>query len=329
MSDDPYVNLPHPRPLPKAFLFRRLHSIAGLFFILFLCEHMLTNSESALLIGEQGASFIRAVNFLHSLPYLNIIEIFLLAVPIAIHAILGLIYFFEARFNSFATDGSAPALTGYLRNHAFTWQRITALIIVVGVIVHVLSMRFLQSPQEIESSPQAKFAVNVTADGGLITLAPRFNVTLITPQSQAPLLAFLEKREKMVDRKINRAVTPSLIAAENLQKERISATRTFITNLHPTEISWTAICEDFGTATLLIVRDNFRIPWVCAVYTIFVLAAAFHASYGLWTFSISWGVTLNEAGRRVVRGIGVVLGLALLAGGLASIWLTYWVTLNS
>jgi succinate dehydrogenase / fumarate reductase cytochrome b subunit len=329
MPNNPYINLPLPKGLPKAFLFRRLHSIAGLFFILFLCEHMLTNSTSALLIGERGSGFVRAVNFLQSLPYLPLVELFLLAVPIAIHALLGILYCFEARFNSFSSDGSTPHLTRYLRNQAFTWQRITAAIVVIGAIAHVTSMRFLQRPQEIDSTPQTKFAIPVVADPGLITLAPRLKTTLITPDSQAPLLTFLQRRTRAVERQIQRGITPSQIEAETLQKERLMATHTFIADLHPTDVSWTAICEDFGTACLLVVRENFRTPWICVLYTIFVLAASFHAANGLWTFFISWGVTLNEGGRRVVRGVGTALGLALLAGGLASIWLTYWVTLNT
>ena len=326
---DPYINLPLPKSVPKAFLFRRLHSVAGLFFVLFLCEHMLTNSESALLIGEQGSGFIRAVNFLQSLPYLPFIEFFLLAVPIAIHVLLGAIYFCEARFNSFRSNGSTPSLTGYLRNQAFTWQRITALIVVIGLIAHVVSMRFVERPQEVDSTPQTKFAVFVTADQNLLTLAPRLKATLITAQSQAPLLAFIQKRVDEVDHQLQRAVTPSLAAAETFQKERLMATAAFIANLHPTNESWTAICEDFGTACLLTVRENFRTPWICLLYTAFILAAAFHASNGFWTFAISWGIPLNEGGRRIVRAVGVALGFALLAGGLASIWLTYWVTLNS
>lgn len=329
MSEDPYVNEPIPKGVPRAFLFRRLHSIAGLFFVLFLCEHMLTNSESALLIGEQGSGFIRAVNFLQSLPYLPFIEIFLLAIPIAIHALLGILYLLEARVNSFSTDGSTVSLKGYIRNQAFTWQRITAAIIIIGVIAHVTSMRFLQRPQEVESTPQTKFAIPVTADPGLLTLAPRLKTTIITNDSQPPLLAFLQLRMNAVDRQIQRAVTPSLIAAEALQKERLMATYTFIANLHPTEESWTAVCEDFGTACLLIVRENFRSSWICMLYTVFVLAAAFHAANGFWTFAISWGIPLNEGGRRIVRAVGVLLGFALLGGGLASIWLTYWITLHT
>lgn len=329
MSDRPYENLPLPKSVPKAFLFRRLHSIAGLFFVLFLCEHMLTNSESALLIGEKGTGFIRAVNFLQSLPYLPFIEFFLLAVPIAIHAVLGLIYFCEARFNSFSSDGSKPTLPHFIRNHAFTWQRLSALILVVGVIVHVLSMRFIERPQEIGATPFTKFAIPVAADSGMLTLAPRLKVTLVTPDSQASLLAHLEHKIRGIDQDLQNSVSSTIKAENQAHKELLEITASFIGSLHPSSSSWTAICEDFGTACLLIVRENFRIPWICMLYTIFILAASFHAANGLWTFAISWGGPLNEGGRRVIRGIGTVVGFALFAGGLASIWLTYWITLRS
>lgn len=324
-----YTNLPLPKKLPRAFLFRRLHSIAGLFFILFLCEHLLTNSESALLIGEQGAGFVRGVNFLQSLPYLNLIEFFLLAVPISIHALLGIVYFYEALFNSFPSDGSTPSLTRFLRNHAFTWQRLTGLAMVFGLIAHVTSMRFVQHPHEVPSMPQSKYAVPVTADPGLLTLTPRLKATLITPDSQEPLLALLHSHIDSAARAVQRAAAPPLVEAHKLNQERLSATYDYIASLHPSQKEWTAICDDFGTALLLVVRDNFRVPWVCGIYTLFVLAAVFHAANGLWTFAISWGLCLNEAGRRAIRRIGMALALALLAGGLASIWLTYWVTLRT
>lgn len=328
MSTTSYRNLPLPKGLPHAFLFRRLHSIAGAFFVLFLCEHILTNSSSALLIGEEGSVFIRGVNFLQSLPYLPVLEIVLLAVPIAIHAFLGIRYFMEARWNSFASDGSTPSL-GYLRNHAFTWQRITALILIVGVFAHVVTMRFLQRPDEIMTPTQKKYAVPVIEDPGLITLAPRLRTMVITPRSKVALLEVLDRRMKVAELKLQMATEPTLFAANDLIRERLKEYYQFISALSPTETSWTVLAPDFGTALLLIVRENFRTPWICALYTIFIFAAAFHASNGLWTWAISWGIPLNECGRRVVRGIGVLLCLGFLFGGLASIWLTYFVTLNS
>jgi succinate dehydrogenase / fumarate reductase cytochrome b subunit len=319
-----YTNLPVPHALPRAFLFRRLHSIAGLFFVLFLIEHMLTNSEAALWVGEEGSGFVRAVNFFQTLPYLNLIELFLLAVPISIHAFLGVRYFCEARWNSWVSNGSRPALK-YTRNHAFTWQRLTAVVLVLGVAAHVLSMRFLERPQEVDIGPHSRYAVPVVADAGLLTLAPRLKSIIVTPDTIAKLQS--NARQLLVAVK-----TQSTIANPDERLFHVKNIEHFaavLNELRPTDEAWTVITPDFGTAFLLIVRENFRSPWICILYTIFVMAACFHAANGLWTWSISWGIPLNEQGRRVVRAVGVLLGLALLAGGLASIWMTYWVTLHN
>ena len=53
--------------------------------------------------------------------------------------------------------------------------------------------------------------------------------------------------------------------------------------------SITALAPDMGTAFLLVVRDAFKSPLQSILYSIFVLAAAFHAFNGFWTFLITWG----------------------------------------
>ncbi|MCB1119021.1 MAG: hypothetical protein KDK65_03590, partial [Chlamydiia bacterium] len=89
------------------------------------------------------------------------------------------------------------------------------------------------------------------------------------------------------------------------------------------------IANDFGTATLFLVRDVFKNPWMMGVYTIFVLAACFHAFNGLWTFCISWGVTLSRRSQLMMRKVSVGLMVLIACLGLASIWLTYWVNLRT
>src|SRR5271170_4851053 len=92
--------------LPSAFVWRRLHSLMGLWLVLFLMEHLLTNSQAALLLGENGKMFVQMVNSLHNLPYLQVIEIFLLGVPFLIHMVWGVQRLFTAKANSSRTDGS-------------------------------------------------------------------------------------------------------------------------------------------------------------------------------------------------------------------------------
>lgn len=167
--------------LPKAFIWRRLHSLMGLWFVLFLIEHLLTNSQAALLLGENGQGFVRAVNFIHNLPYLQAIEIFLLGVPIAVHAILGIRYLFTAKFNSFPTDGSRPHLN-YARNHAYTWQRITSWILLVLLCVHVVKFRFVEYPESVGEEPNVTYFVKVTRDPGLYSLSEKLGFNLYDEQ---------------------------------------------------------------------------------------------------------------------------------------------------
>ena len=44
--------------IPRAFIWRRLHSLMGLWLVLFLGEHLLTNSQAALWLGDNGKGFV-------------------------------------------------------------------------------------------------------------------------------------------------------------------------------------------------------------------------------------------------------------------------------
>src|SRR5690606_24595456 len=81
-----------------------------------------------------------------------------------------------------------------------------------------------------------------------------------------------------------------------------------------------AIAPDFGTATLLVVRETFKMPLMLVLYTLFVLAAVFHAFNGLWTFMISWGVTLTPRSQTLMRTLSTALMLLFGFLGLAAIW---------
>lgn len=155
--------------IPKAFIWRRIHSLTGLWFTLFLIEHLFVNSQAALLIGDDGNGFVRAVNAIRDLPFLPIIEIFLLGVPFLIHAIWGIKYLFTGEMNSFSTDGTTPSLPQYPRNHTYTWQRITSWILLAGIIAHVIHMRFIEYPQESNKV----YSIEITPDKGLETLSKR------------------------------------------------------------------------------------------------------------------------------------------------------------
>lgn len=141
---------------------------------LYLFEHLLTNSQAALYLGEDGKGFIDAVNRIHALPFLGAIEIFLLGFPIAIHLIWGVLYLRTSKPNSFRSNGTSPELF-YPRNRAYTWQRITSWILLFGLIGHVIHMRFVEYP-EVNGKT---YSVLLRKDPQLVDLARRLDFKLV------------------------------------------------------------------------------------------------------------------------------------------------------
>lgn len=287
--------------LPRAFIWRRLHSLMGLWLVLFLMEHLLVNSQAALLLGESGKGFVHAVNAIHNFPYLQAIEITLLGVPIFIHLVWGIKYLLTARSNSSKTDGSTPSLPEYGRNHAYTWQRITSWILVIMLTGHIVKFRFLEYPDSLEQGITASYFVKLQVDDGLQSVAGRLKADLYD--------------QKAVEEEIKRSGDKAWI--EKLQKNAPRAGQVV------------AVTDNFGTASLLVVRDTFKSPIYVGLYTIFVLAACFHAFNGLWTFLITWGVVLRMSAQRATVKMAIALMLLVTFLGLAAVWGTYWLNLRT
>jgi succinate dehydrogenase / fumarate reductase, cytochrome b subunit len=325
--------------LPRAFIWRRLHSLTGLFLVLFLFEHLLVNSQAALFVGDDGAGFVSAVNTIKSLPYLPVIELTLLGFPILLHGWFGIQYLFSAKPNSFQTDGSAPALSRYSRNHAYTWQRITALVLVVGLTLHVGYMRFLKKPIEADLGQHTEYMVKLSMDPGLYTLSDRLGFQLYDHQTIAEedgrmieeIKAFKVRESTL---KIEAVKSPVNLEEEHflqreqafsLKEKRMRALKE--TSLIDNEVM--AVTTSFGCAELIMVRDAFKSIWICTLYTLFVLAACFHAMNGVWSFAIAWGITLTERSRQITRKVSDSIMLLIVFFGLAAIWGTYWINLKN
>jgi len=244
--------------VPQAFIWRRVHSLLGLWLVIFLTQHLFVNSQAALFIGDDGKGFIQSANFLEGLPYLPILEFLILGLPLLIHTLWGILYLFTAKYNSYGNNGKTPYLP-YSRNKAYTWQRITAWLLVIGI---------------------------GSSDG---------NFTEKAAQKE-----FLKKTEDV------KALTQTLQAQEVV-----------------------AVANNFGTAELLMLRETFKMPIMLVLYTLLVLTTVYHAFNGLWTFCISWGVTLNQRSQKWMLNVSV--GLMVLVGilGLSAVWLTYWVNLKN
>lgn len=111
------------------FLLRRLHSLSGIVPVgVFVIFHLVTNAQ--LLLGD----FQHEVEFIHNMPLLLATEIFLW-VAIGFHAALGLVYTFT---------GNRPNQSHYtyLDNWRYFFQRVTGIIALVFIFLHVATLRW-------------------------------------------------------------------------------------------------------------------------------------------------------------------------------------------
>jgi len=165
--------------MERAFFFRRIHSLFGLWIVLFLMEHLFTNSQAGLLPEDNYYHFIRAVNFLRNLPYVHVIEIVLLGVPILFHAGWGVNYLVRGKTNSLPSGGTTPSLPQYARNHAYSWQRWASWIVLIGLIMHVSYMRFYRYPDEVVRNNQTFFVTDIEYDAKLEPLSKKLDFKIL------------------------------------------------------------------------------------------------------------------------------------------------------
>jgi succinate dehydrogenase/fumarate reductase cytochrome b subunit (b558 family) len=119
------------KPSRTHFVLRRLHSASGVVPLgVFLVEHLITNSRAV--YGPE--SFTRAVGAIQRLPLLGAIEIVGILLPLAFHAIYGVII---------ATNGR-PNVVRYpfVHNWLYLLQRATGALALIFVLVHLWQYRF-------------------------------------------------------------------------------------------------------------------------------------------------------------------------------------------
>lgn len=320
--------------LPKDFITRRLHSLMGIWLVLFLIEHLLTNSQAALLFGQDGSGFIKMVNLIYSIPYLHVVELVFLATPFAIHIIWGVKYMRTSKANAHPTDGTKPALGRYSRNHFFGWQRITAWLLIIGVVAHVAQMRFIKSPEVVRlGGTEALYMVRLDLDPGLYTVSQRLGVQLYDSQEIAQIQ---EKFDSEVAEGVPHYDDPSNRYSRDTQEyydglQEIALQRDWILAAEAKplkEDQVLAVAHSPGVVFLLNIRETMRDPWMIALYSIFVIIAVYHAFNGLWTASIVWGITLTRRSQQLMKRVAVFLMLVLGFLGLAAVWGTYWLNLQ-
>lgn len=148
------------------FLFRRLHSLTGLVFGGYLIVHLLVNAT----IAQGGNIYQMQVDKIHALPFLPVIEWTLIYLPIIYHTIYGIWIILTGQPN--ATHYS------YVRNWAYVAQRISAVIIVLFALFHVLAFKY------------GLFGASLTFDahgGAMRTVASHFDASFFITWIVYPL----------------------------------------------------------------------------------------------------------------------------------------------
>ncbi len=118
-------------PLDRHFVLRKLHSLLGIVPIgFFLCFHLFENSLSV----KGGEYFTEhVVHKIGAMPYVELMEIIFIALPILFHALYGLWIWFLGKGNL--------SSYGYFRNWMYWLQRVSGLIAFAFIITHVWGTR--------------------------------------------------------------------------------------------------------------------------------------------------------------------------------------------
>jgi succinate dehydrogenase/fumarate reductase cytochrome b subunit (b558 family) len=129
-AEDPAALDPETLRHRRYYLMKRLHALTGIVPVgLFLLEHLWTNSRAI-----QGRTcFDHAVEDIVRLPFLPVIEIAGIFLPLAFHALYGVKLAFEAKQN--------VGQYGYSRNWLFMLQRATGVITFVFILMHLKDFR--------------------------------------------------------------------------------------------------------------------------------------------------------------------------------------------
>lgn len=113
-----------------SFFLRRLHSLTGVVPIgAFLVEHFFTNSFAMF-----GAEVYNSkIEFFMGLPYLILIEIGLIWIPILFHGLYGVYIVYTGQTN--------VTRYGFYRNWMYLLQRITGIVALCFIVYHVYATR--------------------------------------------------------------------------------------------------------------------------------------------------------------------------------------------
>jgi succinate dehydrogenase / fumarate reductase, cytochrome b subunit len=129
----------------NSYLWRKLHSLSGIIPIgAFLVEHIVSNFETL----NGPLAYAQQVKFLNSLPLVRVLEWAFIFIPLAFHALYGLVIAIRGRVN--------VDVYPWAGNWMYISQRVTGIIAFFYIIQHVWRQRF--SGISLPEHPGAAFA---------------------------------------------------------------------------------------------------------------------------------------------------------------------------
>ena len=129
----------------NSFLWRRLHSLSGIVPIgAFLLEHFISNAEAF----KGPIAYGKQVEFLNSLPFVLVLEICFIWIPILYHGFYGIYIWWRGDSNV----GEYP----WQGNWLYTSQRWTGIIALIYMVQHTYYLRF--TGVHLPTNPMASFA---------------------------------------------------------------------------------------------------------------------------------------------------------------------------
>lgn len=114
------------------YYLKRLHSLTGLIPVgVFIIVHFILNTFAV--AGPDRYNTL--IHLMHKIPIIPAVEVIVLLIPIAYHAIYGLVVTFKMSSNVGAYR--------YYSNWMYLWQRVTGIITLVFIVQHVWSTRIV------------------------------------------------------------------------------------------------------------------------------------------------------------------------------------------
>ncbi len=143
----------------NSFYSRKLHSLLGIIPIgFFLIEHFLTNYEAR----KGNEAFVDQVNWIHNLPFLILLELFFIWLPLLYHGVFGLYIAYQTKNN--------VGHYGYFRNIMFTLQRITGVLTFIFIVWHIFETRVQVALGNVEVDELGQRMVDILTNPATATL---------------------------------------------------------------------------------------------------------------------------------------------------------------